>query len=67
MTMAISPKSKGDEDKIANGIARLKEEDKTINFENNAETKQLLISGLGDIHLDVIVSKLKSRYNVDVD
>lgn len=67
MTMAISPKSKGDEDKIANGIARLKEEDKTINFENNAETKQLLISGLGDIHLDVIVSKLKSRYNVDVE
>ncbi len=67
MTMAISPKSKGDEDKIANGIARLREEDKTISFENNAETKQLLISGLGDIHLDVIVSRLKSRYNVDVD
>ena len=67
MTMAISPKSKGDEDKIANGIARIREEDKTINFENNAETKQLLISGLGDIHLDVIVSKLKARYNVEVD
>ncbi len=67
MTMAISPKSKGDEDKIANGIARLREEDKTINFENNAETKQLLVSGLGDIHLDVIVSRLKSRYNVDVE
>ena len=66
MTMAISPKSKGDEDKIANGIARIREEDKTIAFENNAETKQLLISGLGDIHLDVIVSRLKSRYNVDV-
>ncbi len=66
MTMAISPKSKGDEDKIANGISRLREEDKTINFENNAETKQLLISGIGDIHLDVLTSRLKQRYNVDV-
>lgn len=67
MTMAISPKSKGDEDKIAGGIAKLRDEDKTINFENNAETKQLLISGMGDIHLDVITSKLKSRNNVDVE
>ncbi len=66
MTMAISPKSKGDEDKIANGISRLREEDKTINFENNAETKQLLISGIGDIHLDVLTSRLRQRYNVDV-
>ncbi len=66
MTMAISPKSKGDEDKIANGIARLREEDKTIAFENNAETKQLLISGLGDIHLDIVVARLKARNNVEV-
>ncbi len=67
MTMAIRPKSKGDEDKIASGIARIREEDKTIGFENNAETKQLLISGLGDIHLDIVTSRLKSRYNVDVE
>lgn len=67
MTMAIAPKSKGDEDKIATGIARLRDEDKTIFFENNAETKQLLISGLGDIHLDVIVNKLKERNKVDVE
>ncbi len=67
MTMAIAPKSKGDEDKIATGIARLREEDKTIFFENNAETKQLLISGLGDIHLDIIVNKLKDRNKVDVE
>ena len=67
MTMAIRPKSKGDEDKIASGINRLREEDKTINFENNAETKQLLISGLGDIHLDIITTRLKARNNVDVE
>lgn len=67
MTMAIRPKSKGDEDKIAGGISRLRDEDKTINFENNAETKQLLISGLGDIHLDIITTRLKARNNVEVE
>ena len=66
MTMAIMPKAKGDEDKIAGGIARLRDEDRTIGFENNAETKQLLISGIGDIHLDIVVTRLKTRYNVDV-
>ncbi len=67
MTMAIVPKAKGDEDKIAGGMSRIREEDLTVRFENNAETKQLLISGMGDMHLDVIVSRLKSRYNVSVD
>ena len=64
---AIVPKAKGDEDKIASGITRLLEEDYTIRFENDAETKQLLLYGLGDIHLDVIAAKLKSRYGVSVD
>ena len=67
MTMAISPKAKGDEDKISTGISRLLEEDLTIKYENNSETKQLTISGLGDIHLDIIVSKLKSRYGASVE
>ena len=67
MTMAITPKAKGDEDKISSGIARLLEEDLTIKYENNSETKQLTISGLGDIHLDIIVSKLKSRYGASVE
>lgn len=67
LTMAIAPKSKGDEDKISIGINRLLEEDYTIKFENNPETKQLLLSGMGDIHLDVISSKLKTRYGVGVD
>ena len=67
MTMAIIPKAKGDEDKIAQGVNRLLEEDLTLRYENNAETKQLLISGLGDIHLDVLTSRLKSRYGTQVE
>ena len=66
MTMSIIPTAKGDEDKISLGISKLLEEDLTIRYENNPETKQMLISGLGDIHLDVIVSKLKSRFGVSV-
>lgn len=66
-TMAFSPKAKGDEDKISQGLNRLLEEDKTLKYENNTEVKQILISGVGDIHLDVVISKLKSRYNTDVE
>ena len=67
MTMAITPKAKGDEERISGGVARLLEEDLTIKYENNSETKQLTVSGLGDIHLDVIVSKLRSRFGANVD
>jgi len=67
LTMAIAPKAKGDEDKISGGISRLLEEDPTLKYVNNAETKQLTISGLGDIHLDILVSKLKSRFGVSVE
>ena len=67
MTMAITPKAKGDEDKISLGIAKLLEEDPTLRYENDPETKQLLISGLGDMHLDVVVAKLKNRYGTSVD
>ena len=66
MRMAIVPKNKGDEDKVAQGIMRLAEEDPTIRFENNAETKEMVISGMGEQHLDVIVSKLKTKFGVDV-
>jgi len=67
MTMAISPKAKGDEDKISTGMARLLEEDPTIKYVNNSETKQLTVSGLGDIHLDIIVNKLKTRFGASVE
>ena len=66
-TMAISPKAKGDEDRISSGIARILEEDQTVKYVNNSETKQLTVSGLGDIHLDIIVSKLKNRFGANVE
>lgn len=66
LCMAISPKAKGDEDKIATGIAKLLEEDLTIRYENNAETKQMCIYGLGEMHIDVITSKLKNRFGTTV-
>ncbi len=67
LTMAVMPKAKGDEDKISSGINRLIEEDRTLKFENNAELKQLLVSGFGDIHLDVMCAKLKNRYSTSVE
>lgn len=64
--MAIAPKTKGDEDKVAQALSRISEEDPTIKFENDTETKQMLLSGLGEQHLDVIVSKIKNKFGVDV-
>ena len=66
LSMAVSPKTKGEEDKVAQGVMKLSEEDPTIKFENNHETHQMIISGMGEQHLDVIVSKLKSKFGVDV-
>ena len=63
---AVVPLAKGDEDKISTAIARILEEDMTIKYENNTETKQMVISGHGDTHLDVMVSKMKSRYGTSV-
>ena len=64
-SQAIAPKTKGQEDKVAAGLARLNEEDPSFNLVNNAETHQMVLSGSGDQHLDVLVSKLKSRFGVD--
>ena len=66
MAQAIAPVSKGDEDKISMGISKLCEEDKTIKFENNPETRQLVVYGMGDMHLSVLEAKLKSRFGVSV-
>ncbi len=64
-SMAISPKTKGQEDKVGAGLNRLNEEDPSFTVVNNAETKQIVISGAGDQQLDVLVAKLKSRFGVD--
>jgi elongation factor G len=66
-TMAIKPVSKNDEDKVSQGIIKILEEDPTLRYVNNAETKQITISGMGDIHLDVVCAKLKSRYGTAVE
>ncbi len=64
-SVAIAPKTKGQEEKVGTGLNRLNEEDPSFTLVNNAETHQLVLSGLGDQHLDVLVSKLKSRFGVD--
>ena len=64
--MAIEPKSKGDEEKIGTSLHKLSSEDPTFTMERNKETKQLLIGGLGIMHLGVITSKLKNNYGVEV-
>jgi elongation factor G len=64
-SVAITPKARGDEEKISSGLARLAEEDPTLHVERVEETKQLVIAGLGDVHLDVILEKLKRKYGVE--
>ena len=64
LSMAIKPQTKGDEEKIISGINKLMEEDPTFTITNNTETKQTLINGQGEQHIDVIISKLKSKYGV---
>lgn len=66
-SMAIAPKTKGQEEKISTGLGRLGEEDVTFTFVNNSETKQLVLSGAGDIQLDVLCSKLKDKFGVEVE
>ena len=64
---AIAPKTRGQEDKLGTGLNRLNEEDPTFSVNNNAETHQIVVSGAGDIQIDVLVSKLKSRFGVETE
>ena len=64
--MAVEPKAKGDEEKIGTGLNRLTEEDLTFVVERNAETKQTLIGGQGDMHINVITNKLRNKFGVEV-
>ncbi len=66
LVKVMIPVSKGDEGKISQSISKMAEEDYTIRFENDAETKQLLIYGLGDMHLSVLTARLKSRFGLNV-
>ncbi len=64
--MSIAPAAKGDENKISQVVSKMLEEDYTLKYENNAETKQQLIYGLGDMHLSVFASKAKTRFGVGI-
>ncbi len=66
ITFAIEPKSRGDEDKISNALTRITEEDAAIKYSRDPQTKQLLLSGAGQLHVEVTVAKLKKRYGVEV-
>lgn len=65
--MAIWPKTKADEDKMSVGIRNMCEEDKTITLEKNSETHEQVLYGLGDQHIDLVLSKLKAKYKVEVE
>lgn len=67
ISVAIVPKSKGDEERVSSGLSRLREEDPTFSYEYNRELGQQLISGMGELHLDIIVGRLKRRFDVHVD
>ena len=64
--MAVTVAKKGDEGKISSALARLMEEDPTLSYENNAETHQQIIGGLGEQHLDVVKAKLKNKFGVEI-
>ncbi len=65
-SVAIQPKSKGDEDKLSGAVARIMEEDQAIRVYKNLETKDNIMTGMGEMHLDITLEKLKRRYGVDV-
>lgn len=65
LTMAIFPEKEGEEDRIAQGLARLNEEDPTFKYGPNPETKQLTVSGVGEVQLNVLISKLKNKFKVN--
>ena len=67
LSYAIEPKSRGDEEKISASLQRLQEEDPTIRYARDAQTQQLLLSGQGQIHIEVTVAKLKRRFGVEVN
>ena len=67
ISVAVEPKSKADQDKLGNGLARLAEEDPTFRVHTDEETGQTLIAGMGELHLEIIVDRLKREFNVDAN
>ncbi|MDR3255802.1 MAG: elongation factor G [Synergistaceae bacterium] len=66
-SLAVSPKSRADEDKLGNAVRKILEEDKTLKFAKYADTGDSILSGMGDMHLDIALSRIKDRYKVDLE
>ena len=66
-SVAVIAKSRADEDKLGNAISKILEEDRCLTFEKNAETRDNVLSGMGDMHIDIVLSKIKERYGVELD
>jgi elongation factor G len=66
ISYAIAPKSKGDEDKVSNGLHRILEEDPTLRFARDEESKEMIFSGMGQVHLEVALERLKRKFGVEV-
>ncbi len=67
ISVAVEPKSKADQDKLGNGLARLSDEDPTFRVTSDEETGQTLIAGMGELHLEIIIDRLKREFNVDAN
>ncbi|KMQ39136.1 elongation factor G [Oenococcus oeni] len=65
--MAVEPKTKADQEKMAEALQKLSEEDPSFHAETNSETGQTLISGMGELHLDIMVDRMRREFNVDVN
>lgn len=65
-SVAVDPESRGDEDKLGTAVRRITEEDPTVSFEKNAETNDNILSGMGNLHLDIVLAKLKDRFGVNL-
>lgn len=66
-SVAVLPKSRADEDKLGNAITKTLKEDRTLSFVKDPETNDAVLSGMGDMHLDIMLSKIKERYKVDLE
>lgn len=66
ISYAIAPKSKGDEEKVSIGLQRILEEDPTLRFQRDEETKEMILSGMGQVHLEVTIERLKRKFGIEV-
>ena len=66
-SVAVIAKTREDEDRLSNAISKILEEDCSLTFEKNAETRDNVLSGMGDMHIDIVLSKMKERYKVDLE